>query len=343
MNSTARVRWFWAVLFPPSCVWAAATWLRRKKAVGSKGYKSNLKTICVGNIHSGGSGKTPLVKAIADYFKGNNAVVLSRGYRAKLSGIGARVDLAAMQGAQLYGDEPWMLAGQINAPVFIDRDRSRGLRRIEEQVTEGLVILDDGFQNFSVRKDISLVCINTDKKPSDNFCLPLGDLREPISALAHCDAIILTSGGAENGKSIWENWLKNHFPKVPIFAAQSMFDGFFAGNSKVHLEQNTSLVSFCGIADPNRFVAAAQKFTTQLQHLKSFKDHHSYSAQDVDFIISKASKLDNPVFVTTDKDWAKVAPVFRARGKMLVSLRLSYKMSKDFWVWLEEKLDVRGK
>ncbi|MFM8316028.1 MAG: tetraacyldisaccharide 4'-kinase, partial [Deltaproteobacteria bacterium] len=257
---SARItQFFWIISFPVSCLWALATHLRRKFYPYFLNKKINIKVVCVGNIHSGGSGKTPLVKAITDHLKDLSPVIVSRGYKGKLSSTGSRVERENKQGVECYGDESWMLANQTDAPVFIAQDRLSMIKKVELSYPNCLVVLDDGFQRLSVSKDISLICINTDKKIEDNFCLPLGELREPLSALRHADAVVLTPGSNGGGADVWRTFLEKAFPNLKIFQAEHKVQGLFYEQMEKKIDLHDRIVSFCGIASPQRFTSAVQQ------------------------------------------------------------------------------------
>jgi len=333
-----RIEVFWVILLPLSFLWALATFLRRKIFDSKLAYTSPLTIICVGNIHSGGSGKTPLVRLLAEKLKTFSPVILSRGYRGKLSAVGTQVDLKSQHGASLYGDEPWMLAQQTGKPVFVGKNRLLLIKEIERLIPNGLVLMDDGFQRLSVKKTLSLICINSDKSPDDNFCLPFGELREPLSAIAKSDGVVLTPGTKTEGVSLWKQILSHQFPQTPFFEAQLDLEGFYQGGQSITLSHSEKIASFCGIAAPGRFVDLLKSNLPLSSHLKSFPDHYNYRAQDVEWILSQGQKQNAKTFVTTDKDWFKVAPLFKETNVALVSLRYGYVMPDLFWKFLFDKL-----
>lgn len=303
--------------------------------------KSKLPVVCVGNIHSGGSGKTPIVKLLIQKLESQSPVLLARGYGGKLSSTGVQVDSKSESGCSLYGDEPWMIAKQMGIPVFIGKNRRKLLQMIEKEYPQSLVIMDDGFQRLSIKKDVSLVCINPDKKLTDNFCLPLGELREPLSAIGSADAVVLTPGTGLKNSLGWRQLISTHFPSTPIFEAQREFEGFFEGSRKLDVDLEERAISFCGIASPARFVSSVREIHPATQHLKSFSDHHEYSAVEVNDLIRQGRLLGATLFITTDKDWFKVAPHFIDPNLKLVSLRLRYSLSEDFWSWISKKIGRR--
>lgn len=335
---SGTIKIFWVVLFPLSCVWACITFLRRRFYPRSRKYRSCLPIVCVGNIHSGGSGKTPMVRALAEHFCSRKPVILSGGYRAALSSVGSQVKLNELNGHHLYGDEPWMLAHQIESPVFISKKRVSGIKTIEKTYQKSLVILDDGFQHLALDRNVDLVCINTDKKPEENFCLPLGELREPISALSAASAVVLTPGENPKGLEAWQDFISEHFPNIRHFVARVEFQGFFYGKKPIQVSSDNNCLSFCGVAAPERFVAACKTQNPKTEHICSFPDHHRYSASDIDKILEDPRVNPESTFVTTEKDWYKVNTYFEKANRKLVTLRYRFILPDLFWSWIETQL-----
>ncbi|MCB0406013.1 MAG: tetraacyldisaccharide 4'-kinase, partial [Bdellovibrionales bacterium] len=133
-------RLFWVLWLPLSLVWAFVARLRRRHAPAGA-YRSSLRVLCVGNLHSGGSGKTPVVRAICEGLKGIRPAVLARGYRARLSRSGALVD-KLVGGPAEFGDEPWMLAQVLDCPVYIGADRVAMAKKIEQDGLCDLIVMD---------------------------------------------------------------------------------------------------------------------------------------------------------------------------------------------------------
>lgn len=338
MKSLLLVEIFWIALFPVSCLWMWAVNLRRRWFPRFLTYTSKLKVICVGNIHSGGSGKTPLVKLLLEKLEPESPVLLSRGYGGVLSKTGGQIDRTLMDGCRLYGDEPWMIANQLPSPIFVGKDRKRMLKDIERQYPKSLVVMDDGFQRLSIKKNISIICISAEKRIHDSYCLPLGELREPLESIREADAVVITPGSDPKGVSIWRELLKQKFPKTPAFEADLEYEGFFSSNQAFNPDPSQFAISFCAIASPQRFVSAVASRLPKLEHFKSFSDHHRYTKQDVEQIRLRAEELGTQTVITTDKDWFKVAPLFEGSQLRLVSLRQVYHLKAEFWDWLYAKL-----
>lgn len=184
----------WVVLLPISWAYSVAVQLsfRFKKAQSPQ-----IPTISVGNLHSGGTGKTPLVIQIADHFSSKKPAILSRGYRAKLSSRGAKVDLGVNNGPALFGDEPWMMAQKAVASVYIGANRRQVLKSYQIEENHQLLILDDGFQHRQLNRGIDLVVIPGDEDPISSACLPAGTLREPLSSLKRASLVVITCSDSQ--------------------------------------------------------------------------------------------------------------------------------------------------
>ncbi len=329
----------WSFLYPLSCVWALATHVRRAAAGRQPVFAPRRKTVVVGNLHSGGSGKTPLVAAIAEHFSDRRPVIVSRGYRGSLSQRGAKVDRRAPGGPASVGDEPWMLAQRVACPVYIGADRAAALARAESETEGDLFILDDAFQNLHFRHDIDLVAIQTDRLLDESYCLPLGDLREPFSALHRASAVVLIPGKNAESAADWNEFLQTHFPGVPCFEARLEVEGIFNHEGRATVGTSLHWGAFSGIARPQAFATSLGSVVTP-KFVENYPDHHAYDAEDVDHLMALKAQHDTHHFVTTEKDWHKARPLFLERAVELFYLRIGYVLSEDFWYFLKTRLET---
>jgi tetraacyldisaccharide 4'-kinase len=246
--------------------------------------------------------------------------------------LGARVDPHAPDGAAQFGDEPWMLSCRTHVPVYVGRDRVRQLRQIEKDGATKTVILDDGFQHLAVARDYDLIVINVLKSVEEAYCLPWGELREPLSAVAFASAVVLV-GNDEAGAARWEALIRSVAPKTRIFRAKVATTGWWDRNGPVTEARLGKWGAFCGIATPASFIRQLDRSTV---FLKAYPDHHRYGAKDFDWLEKQRVARGLEGYVTTDKDLFKVAAAMEARGQRVCSLRISYEIPDELWYFLEK-------
>jgi tetraacyldisaccharide 4'-kinase len=318
---------FWVVFLPVSWVysWSVLLSFRLKKTKSPK-----VPTISIGNIHSGGTGKTPLVIQIAAHYSDRKPAILSRGYRSKLSSQGARVDLGESNGPALFGDEPWMMANKGVATVYIGANRKKVLETYKIETNHQLLILDDGFQHRQLNREVDLVVIPGDESPLSSNCLPAGNLREPLRALKRATVVVITCANRNSPQLLkWKSLIAQTAPEVPVFLAER----------KSHWPADSrTWGAFCGIANPSRFKKDLDK-TCKLQFFKSFRDHNNYSRRELEGLIKAATQASVNALLTTEKDFPKVESFFRERGVPLFAVPVSYELPDDFWAFLEKRIE----
>ena len=284
------------LLTPASAAWEAAAWLRR---VVARPYRAPVPVICVGNLVAGGSGKTPVVLSLAGILAERAAAVhvVSRGYGGSLAGP-AQVD-PAQHDAAMVGDEALLLAAR--APCWVARDRAAGIAAAAE-AGAAAVLLDDGFQNPNVAKDLSLVVVDAEYGFGNGRLIPAGPLREPVTAgLARADAVVLVGDGPGPAEL--------HDAVCPVLRAalEAQNGDGFAG---------TRLVAFAGIGHPAKFFAALRRLGAELVMAQPFADHHRYREAEVARLRDKAAREDARL-VTTAKDWVRLPPSWRSGIEVL--------------------------
>ncbi|MFH1339262.1 MAG: tetraacyldisaccharide 4'-kinase, partial [Candidatus Omnitrophota bacterium] len=224
---------------------------------GIKPYRLNCKVISIGNITLGGTGKTSLVELLALKLKerGCNTAVLSRGYKRK----SIHYPLSAVR-YETMGDEPFMLSKNLcDIPVIVDKDRIRAAKKAIRDYGTDAVILDDGFQQWRISKDLEIVTIDATNPFGNLRLLPRGILREPLSSLKRADIFVLAKVNLRPANQGIEEILKKVNPGALIVEAIHSPLGFYRiGDSRDNLlgpgefkGKKASLV--CGIADPRSF------------------------------------------------------------------------------------------
>ncbi|HUO91161.1 MAG TPA: tetraacyldisaccharide 4'-kinase [Rhizomicrobium sp.] len=254
-------------------------------------YRSSAKVICVGNLTAGGTGKTPIAIAIARQMiaRGARPVFLSRGYGGKVRGPAF---VAPDDRAQHVGDEPLLLAGV--APVVVAADRAAGAKLAEEQGFD-TIIMDDGHQNFSLEKDLSLVVVDAETGFGNRRVLPAGPLREPIAqGLKRADGVIISG---ESGEPVLAGF------KGPVMRAKLAQTGDFALRGR-------RVVAFAGIGRPEKFFAALRAQGATIAEERAYGDHHIYTQSEMARLKARA-RAEDAMLVTTEKDYVRLTPAER--------------------------------
>ena len=276
-----------------------------------KSKKASIKTIVVGNLAVGGTGKTPHVIWLANELSETKKVaILSRGYKRKTKGFRwVRID----DHPSLSGDEPLEIKTSLpNIPVAIDSNRLRGINRIKNEldIEPDFIILDDGFQHRKLTPDFAIILSHANRPYYSDSLLPAGRLREAASSIKRANVLIITNTTTESLEEIRQNK-----KRYMLSEDQNLFTSSFiypditpvtkeAYGMKPDLADSVLLIS--GIARPE---GLENQWAAGIPHIIiSYPDHHNYSDSDVTFILSKFEEMEgnNKILVTTGKDAVKL-------------------------------------
>ncbi len=244
--------------------------------------------ICVGNLTVGGAGKTPVALDIGARLqaRGVQSHFLTRGYKGQLKGP-VRVDIK-LHTHEDVGDEPLLLARC--APCFVSTNRPAGARAAATNGAQ-VIVMDDGFQNPSIKKALSLVVVDGGYGFGNCRVIPAGPLREPIKdGLMRADAII----------SIGPPFLKIDTEKPVLRAKMQPVCGDEIVGKRV--------IAFAGIGRPEKFFESLRKLGAEVISTYSFPDHHPYSTCEIETILAKKTR-DEDLIVTTEKDMVRLPPM----------------------------------
>jgi tetraacyldisaccharide 4'-kinase len=244
--------------------------------------------ISVGNLTVGGTGKTPLVIALAEGLRdrGYRPVVLSRGYGRISRGV--LVVGSQPSKWENWGDEPFLIKQRLrNVSVVVGANRYEAGRLAEQQQLGNIFVLDDGFQHRRLHRDVDVVTIDPVEWAAGELLLPTGRWREPKASIARANVACVQD---VPGASV---------PEVPIpsFKVRPQIDGIYIEDAQIPPDhfKNRAVVAFAGIAKPERFFTALESVGVQPVRTVRFRDHHHYSARDIE-------KLGGEMLITTEKD-----------------------------------------
>ncbi|MEG3619010.1 tetraacyldisaccharide 4'-kinase [Magnetovibrio sp. PR-2] len=311
-----------SLLRPIGCAVAGIAALRQRTA---KPWKAPVPVICVGNIVVGGAGKTPVALDLIERLKarGQNVHVVSRGYGGSLVGP-ERVDLN-VHTAKEVGDEPLLLAQK--SPTWVSRERRLGIEAAVEQGAS-LIIMDDGYQNPSVVKDLSLVVTDGGYGFGNGRVMPAGPLREPVEkGLSRADAVILL--GADEA-DVWGRVQRHGYKSLSVIRAQFKPVGDFESL------RDKKVFAFAGIGRPEKFYSTLKDIGCNVVETRSFDDHHPYREAEIVSILSDAVDM---TVVTTAKDHVRLTPAHQKRIKT-VNVELDWKDASEIDGLLDNLLNT---
>jgi tetraacyldisaccharide 4'-kinase len=292
------------LLQPAAALYRAGSVLRDK---ARRERTADAPVICVGNLVAGGAGKTPVTLALADIFKNNGKRVflLTRGHRGKSKGP-LLVD-AQRHHARDVGDEALLLAE--TAPTVMAKRRSLGAKLAAQEGAQ-VIIMDDGFQNKTIRKDFSLLVVDGRYGFGNGRLIPAGPLREPPEeGFARADAFVLIG---EDRHNLLPQLASHH----PVLRADMEFS-----QGMSHLK-NAPVVAFAGIGRPEKFFQALRDYGCTVKDTTGFPDHHRFREAELRRL-KELAKRREALLVTTHKDYVRIPEAWR-EGILPVSAKLRF-------------------
>ena len=257
--------------------------------------RAPVPVVCIGNLVAGGAGKTPVALSLGRRLaaRGMAPYFLSRGYGGAIAGPLA-VDPTRHR-ADAVGDEPLLLAAV--APTWIARDRVAGARAAAA-AGAGLILMDDGFQNPTLAKDLALLVIEGAYGFGNGRVIPAGPLREaPATALARADAVVLLG---EDETSL-----------LPHLGGKPVLRGHLAPIDAADWRA-APVLAFAGIARPEKFFRSLAAAGARVIAQRGFPDHHPYREAELAALLAEAT-AGGARLVTTEKDWVRLSPAWQAR------------------------------
>jgi tetraacyldisaccharide 4'-kinase len=326
-----------AALSPLSAVYGSATGLRNRMYDRGlfKTHKLPVPVICVGNITTGGTGKTPLTALVAAHLQGRGlrVAVLSRGY-GRLS---REEPLVVSEGAGALvspdqgGDEPVLLAGMLaGVPVVVGADRVRSGRYAHERFGAQVLVLDDGFQHRRLARDLDIVVLDCFDPFGRYALLPSGRLREGLSGLSRAGLFVVTRSAPADGLRTLIEVVRAHNPAAPNVRAHQSAVGVTVPGGPDGLEplpapRTARVGGFCAIGNPEAFRLDLLRIGFELALFEAFRDHHRYTGEEIRSLSDRARQAGAAYLLTTEKDLARMTPGLAPPGSLpLKGLRIQY-------------------
>ena len=273
---------FSILLFPIGLIFKLLTFLKR---ISSKKYQFSIPIICIGNIYLGGTGKTPLSLELFTILKDLN--MKPAFIRKKYLAFEDETNLQMQTGS-----------------LYENKKRSIAIKNaIQNKIN--VAILDDGFQDFSIKKDFSIICFNEKQWIGNGLIIPAGPLREGLSALKRADCIVING---QKNKDI-ENKILSKNEKIKIF-----YSSFKPQN--IDEFKNKKVIAFAGIGNPENFFDLLMENKLNILETIKFPDHHKYSEKELENLLNKIKDNDS-ILLTTEKDYFRISEKNKRKIKFL--------------------------
>ncbi len=296
------------LLAPLELVYASLVRARNARFDRMASHRLRWPVVSVGNLSVGGAGKTPLVICLARLLAGKGVDVLSRGY-GRSPKTAERVN--ADGNAERFGDEPLLIAREAGVPVYVGASRyEAGLLAEREIGGQGVHLLDDGFQHRQLARNLDIVVVH--RSDLSERLLPAGRLREPLSSLRRADVIVLRQEDAE-----LELPLRAYARKGCLFWRMRRTLSLTTPPANIMKR----VIAFCAIARPAEFFAALAAAGMEMVERIAFRDHHRYTAADIDRLAEAGRRQGCDAFVVTGKDEVKLDAAMRLRLNTIAPLR----------------------
>jgi tetraacyldisaccharide 4'-kinase len=287
-SESAAAKAMAALLAPLGALYGLSVRARLHRA---RPFRPKARIVCIGNLTAGGSGKTPIAIAIGRMLaaRGMKIIFLSRGYGGRSRG--PTCVNPAQHSASDVGDEPLLLAA--HGTVIVARNRADGAR-LADSLGADIIVMDDGFQNFQIVKDLSLIVIDAESGFQNRRLIPAGPLREAVvDGLARADGIVLMGQGT---------------PPLPPFAGPILSARLVPTAPDALRGRN--VFAFAGIGRPQKFFQTLRSMGAEIIAAQSFADHHRFSAAELS-VLKAAAQRANALLVTTEKDFVRLDPAAR--------------------------------
>lgn len=337
--------WGWALapLIPLASLYGLA--MKSRASLYARGllrqHTLPCRVISIGNLTVGGTGKTPVVIALASALRdrGRRVGVVSRGY--KRSGADAIVEVSdgrsVLGGPGETGDEPLLIAQRCpGVPVVVGADRPAAGQRLIDRYRIDTLIMDDGYQHMALRRDTDILVLDGSVPFGNGHLLPRGRLREPLSAIVRATAVLVTRASQGGRLDELKAAVRAVAPEAPIwvtdFAPSAVVQVGGSSTMEPSVLKGERVLAVSGIGNPASFRTLLEAAGVVVADYCVFPDHHAYSREDVLEVRQAAERAGAGRIVTTEKDAVKLAQFEEAKGTIwALRIDLTWLEGCDEW------------
>ncbi len=317
-----------------------------------KSKRVGAKVVCIGNLTTGGTGKTPAVLLAAETLRkrGHDVAILSRGYgrQAPKREVTVLLDGRPVDWREC-GDEPWMIHQSLQGqgiPVLVCPDRAKAGEIAVEMYGSRVLILDDGFQHLGLHRDLDVVLINARDPFGGRRLLPLGSLREPLSAIRRAGMVVITHADRVTAVELTRLRadIEELHPGVQVVESAHKADHLLDVRTEAKLPltrlKDTAVVALSGIGDPLSFETQLEALGASVAQSWRYPDHHPYTSRELKSIEGLRGGLP---LVTTHKDFIRLPEDWRERlsGEVFV-LGIKLELLKGRNAWIDKLEELAG-
>jgi tetraacyldisaccharide 4'-kinase len=323
------------LLWPLARVWSAVSAFEQRRKM-SHARRLSTPVVSVGGISMGGAGKTPMVDHLAELLseRGYRPAILTRGYRRRSIETSILVEAGEPAPVSFTGDEAQIFVQSGYAYSGIGRDRFVTGRLLEEKYGPDLFLLDDGFQHTRLRRDLDLVVIDALNPFGGGAVFPLGDLREPLSALKRAGAFVIMRAAPEREYQGIVRQLRAINANAPIFRAR--LEHRYWVDYQTRGQQHSldgAVAAFCGLANPASFWGTLRALHLQPVFRWAFDDHHHYTCSQLERLAAQAKMHGSNRLLTTEKDAMNLpdstAAILEQAGIRMYWLKIGVQIEKE--------------
>ena len=313
---------YWGILFWRNLFYVLGFFVTRKLPT---------KVISVGNITTGGTGKTPTVIYLAKTLssRGYRVGVLSRGYARKTAGTQLVTDgETPVLDWRNFGDEPTLMANSLSGiPIVVDGNRHRGGMFLIDRFKPDIIIMDDAFQHRAIERDVDIVLINSQDRRSEHKLLPYGFLREPWAGLKRAHVLIFTKTNLQKPAPFLMS-MAQETKRPTIQSILSVNHLISPEGDTGQTKEGQRAIALSAIGDPDGFTRTLKNAGINVVEHITFIDHHEYTQEDINKVAELVNNTVAEIIITTEKDMIKLRELNLNRLK-IYSLHVAFNLSKN--------------